>query len=201
MRDRDDSHRAALSCYTYHQLNGSISDGACIGSLAAAPRATSRSWSTSRASRGAKRTVVRVRQKHAACPPTLTPRQIDRICDACASWGGRVGSWRGSVRDRLLWSMLAESGLRLGEALGLRHRDWHTRTRRHPVHRGRLPRESAYDPCQERVPAPVRFGRARPALRRVRVAVVRGRCGPGHRRFRRLLCLRQSPARAAVRAV
>ena len=66
-----------------------------------------------------------MRQKHAACPPTLTPRQIDRICDACASWDG-VGSWRGSVRDRPLWSMLAESGLRLGEALGLQHRDWHT---------------------------------------------------------------------------
>ena len=32
----------------------------------------------------------------------------------------------GSVRDRLLWSLLAETGLRLGEALGLQHRDWHT---------------------------------------------------------------------------
>ena len=30
------------------------------------------------------------------------------------------------VRDRLLWALLAESGLRLGEALGLQHRDWHT---------------------------------------------------------------------------
>ena len=30
------------------------------------------------------------------------------------------------MRDRLLWSLLAETGLRLGEALGLQHRDWHT---------------------------------------------------------------------------
>lgn len=30
------------------------------------------------------------------------------------------------MRDRLLWSLLAESGLRLGEALGLQHQDWHT---------------------------------------------------------------------------
>jgi hypothetical protein len=28
--------------------------------------------------------------------------------------------------SNLLWSLLAESGLRLGEALGLQHRDWHT---------------------------------------------------------------------------
>ncbi|MGH3409161.1 MAG: hypothetical protein ACRDRJ_42680 [Streptosporangiaceae bacterium] len=30
------------------------------------------------------------------------------------------------MRDRLLWVLLAETGLRLGEALGLQHRDWHT---------------------------------------------------------------------------
>ena len=34
--------------------------------------------------------------------------------------------WRGSVRNRLLWMLLAETGVRLGEALGLQHRDWHT---------------------------------------------------------------------------
>jgi integrase len=28
--------------------------------------------------------------------------------------------------DRLLWALLAETGLRLGEALGLQHRDRHT---------------------------------------------------------------------------
>ena len=29
------------------------------------------------------------------------------------------------MRNRLLWALLAETGLRLGEALGLPHRDWH----------------------------------------------------------------------------
>ena len=38
----------------------------------------------------------------------------------------RPAQWRGCVRDRLLWALLAESGLRLGEALGLQHRDWHS---------------------------------------------------------------------------
>ena len=56
----------------------------------------------------------------------LTPGQIERICDACAVWDAETRQWRGSVRDRLLWALLAETGLRLGEALGLQHRDWHT---------------------------------------------------------------------------
>ena len=56
----------------------------------------------------------------------LTPAQIELICDACASWDEEAREWRGSVRNRLLWALLAETGLRLGEALGLQHRDWHT---------------------------------------------------------------------------
>ncbi|PBC52129.1 hypothetical protein CJ179_01680 [Rhodococcus sp. ACS1] len=52
--------------------------------------------------------------------------QIDRICTACAQWDPTTREWRGSVRNRLLWALLAETGLRLGEALGLQHRDWHT---------------------------------------------------------------------------
>ena len=56
----------------------------------------------------------------------MTPAQIERICDACASWDAATREWRGSVRNRLLWMLLAETGLRLGEALGLQHRDWHT---------------------------------------------------------------------------
>ena len=47
------------------------------------------------------------------------PRRVRAV--GCA---GR--DWDGSVRDRLLWALLAETGMRLGEALGLQHRDWHT---------------------------------------------------------------------------
>ncbi len=59
-------------------------------------------------------------------PPVLTPGEIGKICDACAWFDPATGGWQGRVRDRLLWALLAESGLRLGEALGLQHRDWHT---------------------------------------------------------------------------
>ena len=52
--------------------------------------------------------------------------QIERICEACASWDTDTRQWRGSVRNRLLWMLLAETGVRVGEALGLQHRDWHT---------------------------------------------------------------------------
>jgi integrase len=76
--------------------------------------------------KGRRRAVIRVRQRRGTVPPTLTPGQIDRICDACAHWDDEAREWRGSVRNRLLWRLLADSGLRLGEALGLQHRDWHT---------------------------------------------------------------------------
>src|SRR5260370_25702360 len=61
-----------------------------------------------------------------APPPVLTPGQIEAICEACARFDPASGRWAGQVRDRLLWMLLAETGLRLGEALGLQHRDWHT---------------------------------------------------------------------------
>ncbi len=76
--------------------------------------------------RGTTRSVVRVSRRRRASPPTLTRGQIEAILDACARWDETAREWRGSVRDRLLWSLLAETGLRLGEALGLQHRDWHT---------------------------------------------------------------------------
>ncbi len=57
--------------------------------------------------------------------PVLTPPQIGAILDACARWDGAAGAWAGSVRDRLLLATLAETGMRLGEALSTRHCDWH----------------------------------------------------------------------------
>lgn len=55
-----------------------------------------------------------------------SPAQVEQLKDACASWDAGPSGWRGSVRDRLLWSLLAETGMRLREALSLQHRDWHT---------------------------------------------------------------------------
>ena len=75
---------------------------------------------------GRRQAVIRVRRAGSQPPPLLTPGQIERICDACACWDAGTRQWQGCVRDRLLWALLAESGLRLGEALGLQHRDWHS---------------------------------------------------------------------------
>ncbi len=70
--------------------------------------------------------VDRVRQGSGRPVPLLSPVQVAAILDECARWDRETGTWVGSVRDRLLFSILAETGLRLGECLALRHRDFHT---------------------------------------------------------------------------
>jgi integrase len=69
--------------------------------------------------------LVRVRRAgHRDRPPVLLPRQIQEILDGCAVWDGELGEWRGSLRDRFLFALLAESGMRIGEALGMRIGDF-----------------------------------------------------------------------------
>ncbi|WP_211265656.1 tyrosine-type recombinase/integrase [Actinacidiphila oryziradicis] len=118
--------RAVLSCYEFHRLNG-VDVGRDLHRLVHGGGGRYKPMLEHIARRkGRRQTVIRVRQQRPAVPPVLTPRQIDRVCDACAVWDPAAGEWHGSVRDRLLWALLAETGLRLGEALGLHHRDWHT---------------------------------------------------------------------------
>jgi integrase len=69
------------------------------------------------------RATVTVRRRRAKAP-TLTPRQLTAIEDDCAT-RDETG-WHGSVRDRLFFSLLEETGLRIGEALSLQHGDWHS---------------------------------------------------------------------------
>jgi site-specific recombinase XerD len=69
--------------------------------------------------------AVRVRRAAARPVPLLTPGQVDAILDACARQDTGSGQWTGSVRDRLLFAALAETGMRLGELLSTRHCDWH----------------------------------------------------------------------------
>ena len=69
--------------------------------------------------------AVRLRAGARRPVPVLTPAQIEAILDQCARWDGAAGTWAGSVRDRLLLSTLAETGMRLGEALSVKHCDWH----------------------------------------------------------------------------
>jgi integrase/recombinase XerD len=70
--------------------------------------------------------VVRVRRGSGRPVPLLSPAQVTAILDDCARWDPEAGCWVGSLRDRLVFAVLAETGLRLGECLALRHRDFHT---------------------------------------------------------------------------
>ena len=59
--------------------------------------------------------------------PVLTPAQVATILDGCCTPAG-AGTWSGGLarlRDRLLFAVLAHTGMRLGEALSLRHHDVH----------------------------------------------------------------------------
>lgn len=69
--------------------------------------------------------LVRVRHhRRAGRPPLLMPQQIQAILDGCAVFDRALGEWVGNLRDRLLFAILAETGCRLGEALGLRISDF-----------------------------------------------------------------------------
>lgn len=69
--------------------------------------------------------LVRVRRHRGqGRPPLLLPQQIQAILDACAVYDQATGRWVGNLRDRLLFAMLAETGMRLGEVLGMRVSDF-----------------------------------------------------------------------------
>lgn len=117
---------AVMSCYDFHLLNG-VDVGRDLYRISHRGGGRYKPLLEHVArKRGRRRSTVRVRQTRRSSPPVLTPAQIEMICDACATWDRDARQWRGSVRNRLLWTLLAETGLRLGEALGLQHRDWHT---------------------------------------------------------------------------
>lgn len=69
--------------------------------------------------------LVRVRgSRGRGRPPLLLPAEIQAILDGCAVPDAETGQWVGNLRDRLLFALLAETGMRLGEALGMRVRDF-----------------------------------------------------------------------------
>ena len=75
--------------------------------------------------RDSRASPLRLRTSAPGPPPVLSPAQVGAILEACARFDRERGEWRGSLRDRLLFETLAETGVRLGEALCLRHADWH----------------------------------------------------------------------------
>ena len=69
--------------------------------------------------------LVRVRSnRRRGRPPLLLPQEIQAILDGCAVHDVATGEWVGNLRDRLLFALLAESGMRIGEVLGLRISDF-----------------------------------------------------------------------------
>ncbi len=118
--------QAVMSLYRHHHLNG-VETASLLYERLLRPGGSYKPFLEHIArKRPSARQVVKVKRPRPGIPPTLTPGQIDAICDACAWWDPVEHRWSGTLRDRLLWSVLAETGLRLGEVLGLQHRDWHT---------------------------------------------------------------------------
>ncbi|WP_431932818.1 tyrosine-type recombinase/integrase [Nonomuraea jabiensis] len=69
--------------------------------------------------------LVRVRRtRRRDRPPVLLPQQVQAILDGCAVYDTDRGEWAGNLRDRLLFALLAETGIRLGEVLGMRINDF-----------------------------------------------------------------------------
>jgi integrase len=63
--------------------------------------------------------LVRVRRRRRDRPPLLLPQEIQAIIDGCAAWDSTAGDWKGNLRGRLIFALLAETGMRLGEVLGM----------------------------------------------------------------------------------
>ena len=72
-----------------------------------------------------RRSQVRVRVRPREVP-VLEPASVDALVAAEARFDPESGEWSGDLRYRLLWTLLAETGMRIGEALSLQHRDWTT---------------------------------------------------------------------------
>jgi len=123
---------------------------------------------------GRRRSRVRVRVRPREVP-VLEPVAVNALIAAEARFDPDSREWSGDVRYRLLWTLLAETGMRIGEALSLQHRDWTTgRGDTASVHVVPAP-PSAWVAAQERCQACVRRESSRPALWRLRVVAVR--CG------------------------
>ena len=117
--------RPVLSFYRFHRAVGRSSAGASmVDRLPVRPGQRYLPFLTHVHRRqGRDQSVLRVRvpQRDA---PVMAPAEIQVLLDAEASFDPTIGGWSGDLRYRLLWSLLLETGLRLGEALCLQHRDW-----------------------------------------------------------------------------
>lgn len=73
-----------------------------------------------------RRTIYKVRSGPRGRTPVLTPDHVNTILNACSTQG-TDGEWShnpAGLRDRLIFATLAETGMRIGQALTLRNQDW-----------------------------------------------------------------------------
>ena len=104
---------AVNSFYDYHATRGVP----VAGRLATFSKTPKAHWRTPRrTTRGVRRMVTVPVPKHA--PETLSAEQVQRLVDACRH-----------IRDRFFLALLYETGMRVGQALGLRHADFVSRQR------------------------------------------------------------------------
>ncbi|WP_411139379.1 tyrosine-type recombinase/integrase [Streptomyces sp. C10] len=119
--------RAVMGFYHYHAARGVEVAGQLYETVWARPGSYLPFLEHVARRTGRRSSVVKVRVR-AKPVPLLRPDQMASIREAEASWDAGAGAWSGELRYRFLWTLLEETGLRLGEALGLRHRDWRTGT-------------------------------------------------------------------------
>ncbi len=118
--------QAVCSLYRYHHFNGAEAASRLYERVFSRGHGYKPMLEHLARKRGYERRVVRISRPRPRTPPTLTPEQVRLILDTCARWNVEECEWEGSVRDRLLWGLLAETGMRLGETLAIKHCDWHT---------------------------------------------------------------------------
>lgn len=117
--------RAVMSFYRYRAACGGPSISHLYEQVPAMPRAYLPFLThVARRHGGQPRSRVRVRARRAELP-IMTPPQTEALVRSEARWDSETQTWAGDLRYRLFWSLLAETGVRLGEALSLQHQDWH----------------------------------------------------------------------------
>lgn len=104
-----------MSAFYQHAVRNGVEVGDLLRSWQPAGRHGS-AWRpflhhVSKSQPAARRTIrLKATGKH---PRVLGPGEVQAVLDACDR-----------LRDRLLFAVLYDTGLRIGEALGLRHEDW-----------------------------------------------------------------------------
>lgn len=116
--------RAVASFYRYHAACSGVPVATQLYERVVGPPGPYRPF-LEHVARRAGRTRSRLSTRRPRRPtPLLTPEQVATICEGAATWDQARRCWVGNLRNRLLWMLLAETGLRLGEALSLQHGDW-----------------------------------------------------------------------------